>query len=189
MSDTRDDTPSGPRRPRGDDPRYAPPEIDDERGLALMQYLDGTLPPERRAEIEAEIEAWLASDPAARRVADEHRRVWAALGDAFPTEQASPEFAAATVLKARREEAGAPLALRLRARGVFLAAAVLLVGVVGFAFWSASRQAQQSVLDEAVIGHLHVLSELPFLEAHGEELDLALDLELVRQFQGEEARR
>ena len=185
MTDARDDRPLRPRFARGDDPRYAPPEIDDEHGLLLMQFLDGTLPDGRRAEVEA----WLAGDPVARRVADEHRRLWAALGEAFPPEAASAEFAAATVLKARREEAGAPLALRLRARGVFLAAAALLVGVVGFAFWSASRQGEQAVRDEAVIGHLHVLSELPFLEAHGEELDLALDCELVRQFQGEEVGR
>jgi len=180
-------TPADPRPPRRshEDPRYAPPELDEERGQLLIQYLDGQLLPAEAATVAG----WLARDPELRRLAEQHRRLWSALGDAFPAEQASPPFAAATVARALREEAQAPLVVRLRARGVFLAAAALLVGVVGFAFWSTAARTQHSLLDQAVIGHLHVLSDLPFLEAHGEAFDLALDAELVLVFQGEETRR
>ncbi|MBM3985795.1 MAG: Fis family transcriptional regulator, partial [Planctomycetes bacterium] len=44
-------------------------------GMRLMEYLDGRLDAGERAEVEA----WLARDPEARRLAAQHRDLWAEL--------------------------------------------------------------------------------------------------------------
>src|SRR5262245_49298144 len=71
-------------------------------GIRLMEYLDGTLPPEERAKVEA----WLREDPEARRLAREHRLVWDALGEAWPglDVPASEEFRRRAIERARDQQ-------------------------------------------------------------------------------------
>jgi anti-sigma factor RsiW len=149
-------------------------------GIRLMEYLDGRLDAGERAEVEA----WLARDPAARRLLEEHRRTWAELAELpqWPV-QPSEEFRRATLRRAE-EERRAPL-LPLRARGLAALAASLLVALGGWTWWSAQDRAARDASDHELVGHLHVLQEYEFLRAHATELDIAVQSELLRHFKGE----
>lgn len=149
-------------------------------GMRLMEYLDGRLDAGERAEVEA----WLARDPEARRLAAQHRDLWAELA-ALPQApvEASEEFRSATLRRAE-DERRAPV-LPLRARTLSALAASLLLAVAGWAWWSAQDQAARDASDRELIGHLHVLQEYDFLRAHAGELDIAVQSEILRHFKGE----
>ena len=150
-------------------------------GIRLMEYLDGRLTAGERAEVEA----WLARDPEARRLAAEHARLWALLGEALPVPDvgASEMFRARTLRLAEQER---PATLNpLRTRAAALLAASLLLAVVGWAWWSAHTRVALSEADRAVVSQLHVLENYDFLEAHAQELDVAVKAEVLRHFAGE----
>jgi len=150
-------------------------------GIRLLEYLDRRLPPGERAEVEA----WLARDPEARHLQAEHERLWALLGEALPVPDvaASPDFRERTLRLAEQERPAA--LLPFRARAVALLAASLLVVVVGWAWWSASRRSGLSESDRAVVGQLRVLENWDFLQAHSRELDMAVKAEVLRHLAGE----
>ncbi len=150
-------------------------------GVRLMEYLDGRLPPAERAAVEA----WLAEDPDARRRLAEQQRLWDLLGQALPVPavQASAEFRAHTLERAAQERPAALLPLRSRA--VALLAASLLVAAVGWAWWTAQERVRFDDTDRAVVGRLHLLEQYDFLQAHADELDVAVQAEVLRHFQGE----
>ena len=150
-------------------------------GIRLLEYLDRRLPPGERAEVEA----WLARDPEARRLLAEHERLWALLGKECPAPDVadSPDFRARTLRLAEQERPAA--LLPFRARAVALLAASLLVVVVGWAWWSASRRSGLSESDRAVVGQLRVLENWDFLQAHGRELDMAVKAEVLSHLAGE----
>ena len=149
-------------------------------GVRLMEYLDGRLDAGERAEVEA----WLARDPEARRVAEEQRRLWSELAKLpqAPVE-ASAEFRRDT-LRLAEEERLAPV-LPLRARALTALAASLLLAVAGWAWWSAQDRATRDAAERELVGHLHVLQEYDFLRAHADELDIAVQSEILRHFKGE----
>jgi anti-sigma factor RsiW len=149
-------------------------------GLRLMEYLDGRLDAGERAEVEA----WLARDPEARSLCEQHRRLWAELATLpqAPVE-ASEEFRRTTLRRAE-EERRAPV-LPLRGRGLTALAASLLLAVAGWTWWSAQDRAARDATDRELIGHLHVLQEYDFLSAHAVELDIAVQSEILRHFEGE----
>lgn len=151
-------------------------------GIRLMEYLDGRLPAAERAEVEA----WLARDPEARAAAAEHRRLWSLLGEALPSPQvdASEDFRRATVARADADEGRRPLLLR----PLSLAAAALLVAVSIWAWNSANERALQPG-DRDVVAHLGLLEHYDFLQAHGSELDVAIQAEVIRHLAGEMAPR
>jgi len=151
------------------------------QGIRLMEYLDGRLPPADRAAVEE----WLEKDPEARHVLDEQRRLWSLLGQDLPEPavSASAEFRAVTLERAAQERPAALLPLRTRA--VALLAASLLVAVAGWAWWSAQGQVRLDETDRAVVGRLHLLEQYDFLQAHADELDVAVKAEVLRHFQGE----
>jgi anti-sigma factor RsiW len=150
-------------------------------GIRLLEYLDRRLPPGERAEVED----WIARDPEARRLLAEHERLWALLGEALPSPDiaASPDFRERTLRLAEQERPAA--LLPFRARAVALLAASLLVAVVGWAWWSASRRSGLSESDRAVVGQLRVLEDWDFLQAHGRELDMAVKGEVLLHLAGE----
>jgi anti-sigma factor RsiW len=150
-------------------------------GIRLMEYLDGTLPPAERAEVEA----WLASDPQARELLEQHRATWALLGEACPHPEieASDAFRRATVDRAR--EQGVTEGSRLRLRVTALVAASLLVSVVVYGWVDASRRGRIDGADQAVIARLDLLERLEFLDAHAADIDLAIGYEVLRSFDGE----
>jgi anti-sigma factor RsiW len=154
--------------------------MNEHEGTRLMEYLDGRLTPAERAEVEA----WLARDPAARAAAAEHRQLWSLLGEALPAPEiaASEDFRRATVARADADEAAGPRPLLLRP--LSLAAAALLLAV---SFW-AYRSANDRSLDPAdrdVVAHLGMLEHYDFLQSHGEELDVAIQAEVLRHLAGE----
>jgi len=150
-------------------------------GIRLLEYLDRRLPPGERAEVEA----WLARDPEARRLLAEHERLWSLLGEACPVPDvaASPDFRERTLRLAEQERPAA--LLPFRARAVALLAASLLVVAVGWAWWSASRRAGLSESDRAVVSQLRVLENWDFLQAHDRELDTAVKAEVLSHLAGE----
>jgi anti-sigma factor RsiW len=153
--------------------------MDERDGVRLMEYLDGRLPPAERAAVEA----WLLRDPEARAAAEEHRQLWSLLGQALPAPQiaASETFRRDTLARADAEGA-APR--RFFARPASLMAAALLVAVIGWAWWS-THPAALAAADRPVVGHLALLEHYDFLEAHGPELDVAVQAELMRHLAGE----
>ena len=155
--------------------------MNESQGIRLMEYLDGRLPPAERAEVEA----WLAKDPEAQRMMDEQRHLWVLLGQALPAPavQPSAEFRAVTIERAAQERPSALLPMRSRA--LALLAASLLVAVGGWAWWSAQTRVRLDELDRAVVGRLHMLEHFDFLQAHADELDVAVKAEVLRHFQGE----
>jgi anti-sigma factor RsiW len=155
--------------------------MSEREGIRLMEYLDGRLTAGERAEVEA----WLARDPEARRLLAEHRRLWTLLGDALPAPDvaASSRFRERTLELAEQERPAALLPLRSRATA--LLAASLLVVVVGWAWWSANERSGLSDADRDVVGQLHVLEHYDFLQAHSRELDVAVRSEVLRHLAGE----
>lgn len=154
--------------------------MDEHDGIRLMEYLDGRLDAAGRAEVEA----WLARDPAARAALAQHRRLWQQLGALpAPAIEASEAFRRATVERAAGERQAPVTPLRLRATA--LLAASLLVAVVGWAWWAARGRATLDPRDREVVGHLHLLESWDFLQAHADELDIAVRGEVLRHFEGE----
>jgi len=155
--------------------------MSEREGIRLMEYLDGRLDAGERAEVEA----WLASDPEARRLLAEHERLWALLGEACPVPDvaASPDFRERTLRLAEQERPAA--LLPFRARAMALMAASLLVVAVGWAWWSASRHSSLSDADRPVVSQLRVLENWDFLQAHDRELDIAVKYEVLRHLGGE----
>ena len=154
--------------------------MNEREGLRLMEFLDGRLDAGERAEVEA----WLARDPEARRLVEEHRRLWADLA-ALPQApvEASEEFRRDTLRRAEQERL-APV-LPLRARALAALAASLLLAVVGWTWWSAQDRAARDAAERELVGHLHVLQEYDFLRSHADELDIAVQSEILRHFLGE----
>lgn len=153
--------------------------MDERDGIRLMEYLDGRLPPAQRAEVEA----WLLADPEARAAAEEHRRLWSLLGQACPAPEvaASESFRRDTLARADAERPP----LRLFARPVALVAAAVMVAVIGWTWKSAHDRAEVSDADRIVVSHLGLLEHYDFLQAHGPDLDIAVQSELLRHLAGE----
>jgi hypothetical protein len=144
-------------------------------GIRLMQYLDGTLPAtERRG-----VEAWLAVDPEARRIAAQHRALWELLGDADtePVPAADEEFRRRTL-----QRAGDPGFAAWKPRRAALIAASLLVGVVVFAWHDAASRSVIGGEDLLVVGNLDLLERLEFADAHGTALDDMVYASVLRTF-------
>jgi anti-sigma factor RsiW len=154
--------------------------MNEREGIRLMEYLDGRLTPAERAEFEA----LLARDPQARAAAAEHRRLWSLLGEALPAPQVSPseDFRRATVARADADLAAGPRPLLLRP--LSLAAAALLLGV---SFWAYKTAHDRSLApgDRDVVAHLGMLEHYDFLQSHGEELDVAIQADVMRHLSGE----
>ena len=153
--------------------------------IRLMEYLDGRLP----ADAAADVERWLADDPAARRLADQHRRTWDLLGEASETLPSPAEaggsdaFRHTTLERVRRDARPRPAAAR---RSLALLAAALLVVVTLFALqedpapWS-----RLSAEERDIVQNLDLLESLDLLDTYGRQLDLAVDIEIMRAFDGE----
>lgn len=144
-------------------------------GIRLMEYLDGTLSPAERQEVEA----WLAVDADARRMLAEHRELWSLLGsaDAVPESVASEDFRRRTLERAQQ-----PALPSWKPRVVALIAASLLVGVVVFAWHDAASRSTLSAEDVAVVGNLDLLENLEFIEQHGDVLDASVHNAVLHQF-------
>jgi anti-sigma-K factor RskA len=154
--------------------------LNEHDGIRLMEYADGTLPPAERERVEA----WLAVDAEARRVLAQHRALWGLLGesDPAPPVRESAEFRRRTVARAREQDAEPAFGGGWRSRATALAAAAVLIGVIGFAWQDAESRSALDDADVAVVGHLDLLERLPFLEQHAEALDLANGAVVLRAF-------
>ncbi len=117
-------------------------------------------------------------------MAEEQRRLWSELA-ALPQApvEASAEFRRDTLRRVEQERL-APV-LPLRARALAALAASLLLAVVGWAWWSAQDRAARDAAERELVGHLHVLQEYDFLRSHADELDIAVQSEILRHFLGE----
>lgn len=171
--DIRDLTPASGRPDPGDDPRYE----------LLRRHLDGEL---EGAEADAAT-ALLADDEQARAWADDHARLWSALGEPDVVSEdmlPSPSWRARTVEAARDEVPAAPI---LRARWVAaLAAAVLLaLAVTNWFDQEPSPLNDIPAGDRDIVRYLHVIQGMDLLERYGQELDLRGDYEVFRAFEGE----
>jgi len=153
--------------------------MNEREGIRLMEYLDGRLTPAERVEVEA----WLARDAEARDAAEQHRRVWALLGEALPAPQvaASEDFRRAAIARADADTGPRPLLLRPAS----LIAAALLLAVSIWAYRSAHDRAGLDAADRDVVAHLGMLEHWDFLTAHGDDLDVAIQSELIRHLAGE----
>jgi len=108
------------------------PLSEDERS-ELIAYLDGELDPKLARRVEVK----LNTDPRVRAEADALKRTWALL-DYLPRPDPSPNFTHRTVDRLSTMGPGSPLhmrrpAWRRWALGIGWAAALLLVGVAGYA--------------------------------------------------------
>ena len=74
---------------------------------------------------------------------------------------------------------GAPL------QGGMLIAAALLLAVSIWAYRSAHDRATLDPADRDVVAHLGMLEHYDFLTAHGDDLDVAIQSELIRHLAGE----
>jgi anti-sigma factor RsiW len=150
--------------------------------IRLMEYLDGRL--DERAS--AEVEALLANDEIARRLADEHRAAWELLGQLETPAEACrvPGFRDATVRAAHEETAASRPPIPMRT--VALIAASLIVAV-GFAIMRSAAPAWTKLSDEErmVVQNLDLLESLDVLETYRSELDLAVQVDILRAFEGE----
>ncbi len=178
--------------------------MDERDGILLMGYLDGALTPDETARVEA----WLARDPQARRLLEEHRLVWQALGEAWSQPDVRATSGAGVVRNFRAPvtatagaAAGAPArgpadataesprAPRPRfdvgARGAALLAASLVAAVALFAWWDRPPVNGLSSADQDIVAHLDLLESLDFVDKRGEQLDLAAGVELLAAFDGE----
>ena len=150
--------------------------------IRLMEYLDGRLDSGEAAEVEA----WLARDGDARRLADEHRATWRLLGELDVTGEARAVagFREATVRAARAETAASRPSVPLRT--VALIAATLIVAVGLFIMrTSAPGWTKLSGEERLVVQNLDLLESLDVLEIYGSELDLAVQVDILRAFEGE----
>ncbi len=162
--------------------------------IRLLEYLDDQLDAPARAAVEA----WLATDPEARRQVAQHRRAWTLLGDldiaGVGTDGAAHEsdsavFRRRTVEAVDRERRRDPIPWPQRVGG--LLAAGVLVAVAAFAWFDRADDAVIVTLDETdrrIVGHLQLLEQLDFLEANGDDLDFAHQVEVFEAFDGEVGR-
>ncbi len=155
--------------------------------IRLLEYLDDRLSANERSEVEA----WLAVDAEARRLVDEHRLVWDALGTLEGVHD--PQLAAPSGSFRERVQQSAggltttePFSRGLQATGLLAAAVVLAVAVFQ---WYAPSQGTADLLlsdeERMVVQDLDLLENLELLEQYGVELDLARELEVMRAFDGE----
>lgn len=154
--------------------------MDERDAIRLMEWLDGRLGPDESAEVEA----WLEQDPQAARLAAEHRALWAAMGDTdmAPDSAESDAFRLATVARARERRV-----MPRFSRAAMLVAASLLVGVSLFVLMrpQAPPWARLTEEEREIVQNLDLLESLDMLEQYGQELDLAVDVEILQAFAGE----
>ena len=154
-------------------------------GIRLLEFLDGTLSQDERARVEA----WLAVDPEARQVLDQHRRAWQMLGEAYsaPDVQPSEEFRRRAIERARQSQPARRTWLGLTSRGAGLLAASLIAVIGLFAWFERSRAPEPwiSPEDRDVVMNLDLLQSRDFLDKRGDQLDLARGIDLVAAFDGE----
>ncbi|MCB9898082.1 MAG: hypothetical protein H6825_08765 [Planctomycetes bacterium] len=155
--------------------------MNDIRRQLLHEWMDGTLPDERRAEVEA----WLG-EPEVRRYVAEHRAVWTALGAAFVDEpiEVSSDFRDETVRRARAEERRDAFSAR---RFAVALAAGLLIALGLFSWWRPAPAPSEALDpgDHEVVRHLHVLRDLELVERRKAELDLRGEYDVLMAFAGE----
>jgi anti-sigma factor RsiW len=156
--------------------------MNDLERVLLQEYVDGSLPAGRTADVERLLERSVV----ARRFVEEHRALWDALGEAFPEDEEaagpSPEFRARTVEAAGHAE---PSRVRWGLVAGVAAAALVTIAVSLWMRGDTSPLRGIPAADREVVRYLHVLRELETLEALGVELDLRGDLEVYRAFSGE----
>jgi anti-sigma factor RsiW len=147
----------------------------------LIDYLDGSLPPSQRAEVDELISA----DPEAARFVSEHEQVWDALGEAFgdPEVEASEDFRAEVASRA----AGSQVTRAWPLQRLLGLAACLAIGLTLFSWWISDRQGAPllSAEDAEVVRYLHVLREFDVIESMSDELDLRAQYDVLRAFEGE----
>jgi len=146
--------------------------MDDTLRQLLTDYLDGSLPPGQRAEVEAV----LARDPAARRFVDEHALIWDSLGEALGDTGVAPDPAfRARVLAGARVPRVIPWA-----RLASMAAGLLVAASVAVWFIQDDGPPPLSAEDQQIVRYLHVLDHFELLDTRGRDLDLRRDLEILR---------
>jgi len=147
----------------------------------LIDYLDGSLPPSQRAEVDELIVA----DPEAARFVKDHEEVWDALGEAFgdPDVEASADFRAQVASEAAVSQVSRAWPVQ-RLLGL---AACLAVALTVFSWWlnDPSGAPALSGEDADVVRYLHVLREIDIVESMSGELDLRAQYDVLRAFEGE----
>jgi anti-sigma factor RsiW len=147
----------------------------------LEQFVDGSLPSER----EADVAALLGRDPAASRFVAEHRFVWEALkeADEHGVQLVSPAFRE-QLLALPELKSGAQRSGLLRYASL---AAAVVIAVTLYSAWGpgTSRLPPVDAADREVVRHLHVLQRVDLLESQSQDLDFCSQYEVYRAFDGE----
>lgn len=147
----------------------------------LIDYLDGSLPPSQRAEVEELIVVY----PEAARFVKDHEEIWEAMGEAFgdPDVEASADFRAQVV----SEAAASQLSRAWPVQRLLGLAACLALALTAFSWWvnDPSGTPALSTEDADVVRYLHVLREVDIVESMSDELDLRAEYDVLRAFEGE----
>lgn len=147
----------------------------------LIDFLDGSLPPSQRVEVEQLI----AADPQAARFVREHQQVWDALDDAYgaPDVEASEDFRTQVASQLALSGGRRPWPLQR----LLALAACLALGLTLFTWLLEERSSGLGLSreDQQVVRYLHVLREYDVVETLSSELDLRAEYDVMRAFEGE----
>jgi predicted anti-sigma-YlaC factor YlaD len=151
----------------------------------MLDYLDGALDAGSRREIEAHLEECARC----RTLVLEYQETWNLLGH-YPPPEPSEGFVRSTVeaLKANHPSVRRMWAGRaaLAAAAVLLIAAVLYFGAGPSRDTGGSQRDAPLAVEPGLIENLDLIEDMDFLAEYGEDLELAMEVDLYEIISGEE---
>ena len=153
----------------------------------ILDYLDGTLDPGTRLEVDAHLEVC----ESCRVLLIEYRETWGLLSH-YPGPEPSKGFVP-SVLEVVRHQNRATRIFRIRsaviaAAAVILVAAWLVFGPFPFSGVSGVTEQDGSVaVEPELLENLDLIEDLDFLVEYGEDLELAMEVDLYEIISGEES--